>query len=772
MPANLATNKADATALATDHPGHHNSLATYVNLVTRTIYYVEDYGAVGDGVEHTDGAMASGSTTLTSTAGTFTNADVGKTILVNKAAASGQALVTTISAFVSATQVTLSAANASGGAVSSAVYCYGTDDTAALQSAIDAAIAAPGDAVVELDSTKVYCLTSAPRTDRSGNSILSLTDTSASSKRLSIRGSGGLLANWNAEVATLYCLRASDTYKSSTTTTLNGAFNAGATSCTLTSAASFPNAGFAVVDNEIFSWTSKTGNTLNGVTKNKFGSGDSSHTTGTTVFLTLGTPSVLGAATIENGGVALNWIGTVGLSNFKIKLPNDPWNAGIDAVTFGGIDLEGIVVVAGSGTDATALQTHPWAFGLQCPTSFGFGILEIRKMKVMQMYAGFISYTTDHLHFDQAEAYQGVLTLGFLDGGNTSQHPITQGYLLNDHTTYTLAGWDPVNGPQSLSIGSPVISDLVVDVENLGGVFAPDSTSGVVLDANNKLQGKIRVHYFTGLGIGTTPPINGAQNLQIYNLYAGPTTGGLNVIASASTITVPPGGDSYQITGTTTINTINPSWLGRTIKLRFATANCAVGNGTGNIKLQQAFTAQVDDALHLVYAGTPGWIEVGRKMTTTNVLGTVYTPDGMWVAQPASSTATANTIYGAPVRIVAPTTLTGIRYRVGATATGNVQVGLYNKAASSLLASSASAAVATASTVQSVNFSATVTVEPGIYWPILQFSAAATFMGTGAANYLGNSIQTAQGSFTLPSSFTPQSDTTQATGTVPALEVF
>lgn len=98
------------------------------------------YGAKGDGQVVTDGAMSSGSAILTSATAAFTAQDVGKAILVKGAAAAGvTTLVTTIASRQSATQVTLNAANASGGAVSGALVMWGTDDTAAVQSAINAA---------------------------------------------------------------------------------------------------------------------------------------------------------------------------------------------------------------------------------------------------------------------------------------------------------------------------------------------------------------------------------------------------------------------------------------------------------------------------------------------------------------------------------------------------------------------------------------------------------------------------------------------------------
>lgn len=98
------------------------------------------YGAAGDGQVVGDGAMSSGSAVLTSATANWPTGVVGKAISVKGAGASGvTTLITTVASRESATQVTLSAANASGGAVSSAVVIWGTDDTAAIQGAVDAA---------------------------------------------------------------------------------------------------------------------------------------------------------------------------------------------------------------------------------------------------------------------------------------------------------------------------------------------------------------------------------------------------------------------------------------------------------------------------------------------------------------------------------------------------------------------------------------------------------------------------------------------------------
>jgi hypothetical protein len=101
---------------------------------------VSAYGAKGDCKVVGDGAMAStGSAVLTSASNPFVSGDVGKTILVAGAGtASGrQTLVTTIASYQNAGQVTLTVNPA---AVVSAAWCiWGTDDTAAINSAVSAA---------------------------------------------------------------------------------------------------------------------------------------------------------------------------------------------------------------------------------------------------------------------------------------------------------------------------------------------------------------------------------------------------------------------------------------------------------------------------------------------------------------------------------------------------------------------------------------------------------------------------------------------------------
>lgn len=106
------------------------TLATKLN----RILDVKDYGAAGNGAFKVDGAITSGSHTLTSASSTFAVSDIGKVIRVVGAGSTSSLLETTISAYISPTSVTLTVA--AGTSVTGATFIYGTDDTASIQAAI------------------------------------------------------------------------------------------------------------------------------------------------------------------------------------------------------------------------------------------------------------------------------------------------------------------------------------------------------------------------------------------------------------------------------------------------------------------------------------------------------------------------------------------------------------------------------------------------------------------------------------------------------------
>jgi hypothetical protein len=104
---------------------------------------VADYGAKDDLRTVFDGAMTSGSGTLTCATSTpFAAGDVGKRITVAGAGASGAQLTTTIASFSSSSVVVLTATASAN--VSAKGVSFGTDNTTAIQNAINAAQTARG----------------------------------------------------------------------------------------------------------------------------------------------------------------------------------------------------------------------------------------------------------------------------------------------------------------------------------------------------------------------------------------------------------------------------------------------------------------------------------------------------------------------------------------------------------------------------------------------------------------------------------------------------
>lgn len=176
------------------------------------VFNVRSYGALGDGKCVTDGAMTNGSATLTSATAAFTTADIGKVIQVKGAAATGvTSLVTTIQAFTNSTTVTLTAAAAT--TVTGAQVLWGSDDTAAIQAAINAATtwarANSGAATVFFPGcTGFYCVGGALVTGGTtkGNGQLTLPIIPVAEKKvhLTFLGlSGGIVQHWLQQVPQL-----------------------------------------------------------------------------------------------------------------------------------------------------------------------------------------------------------------------------------------------------------------------------------------------------------------------------------------------------------------------------------------------------------------------------------------------------------------------------------------------------------------------------------------------------------------------------------------
>lgn len=129
----------------------------------------ETYGAKGDGKVIGDAVLAS-NTTLTSATAAFTSADTGKHIMVHGALGTTSGPLLTTITFVNSTTVTLGSAASVTGTGYPAVY--GTDDTAAINSAVAAAgsYATTNSYFAEVVfAAKIYVLASGPT--QTGNGI-------------------------------------------------------------------------------------------------------------------------------------------------------------------------------------------------------------------------------------------------------------------------------------------------------------------------------------------------------------------------------------------------------------------------------------------------------------------------------------------------------------------------------------------------------------------------------------------------------------------------
>jgi len=142
----FAWDTADGLPKYKDETGAVSSLfgATEKNKLKTLVYdVVNDYGGKGDLKTVPDGAVTNGNPLLTcATSAPFVLADVGKRITLPRAGAANATLTTTIASFVSATQVNLTVSPSS--TVSSIITSFGTDDTTAVQNAINAAQTAGG----------------------------------------------------------------------------------------------------------------------------------------------------------------------------------------------------------------------------------------------------------------------------------------------------------------------------------------------------------------------------------------------------------------------------------------------------------------------------------------------------------------------------------------------------------------------------------------------------------------------------------------------------
>jgi hypothetical protein len=147
------------------------------------------------------------------------------------------------------------------------------------------------------------------------------------------------------------------------------------------------------------------------------------------------------------------------------------------------------------------------------------------------------------------------------------------------------------------------------------------------------------------------------------------------------------------------------------------------------------------------------------------------------VATASRAFAAVNSQIFVAIPILAPTTITGIRYRKGSgTTAANVRVAMYDVAGARIANRGTDFAQGTTANVtRSVAFDAPVQInEPGIYWAsIIGGATAADFMGWAATNeYLGQAFAATQGGIATAGSITPPAETTEPATVVPLLVTY
>lgn len=223
-----------------------------------------------------------------------------------------------------------------------------------------------------------------------------------------------------------------------------------------------------------------------------------------------------------------------------------------------------------------------------------------------------------------ADNYDNEIESPYISGS------VGDGIRIGDEATANRC-WRPrIINPTILSCGDIGIrayhagTGEVVDLEVLGGMIQACTNRGILLDTNC-LRGRV---------IGAKLKDNGTHNITVagtdceVDVYAtGATTADIENsgtrsiihwkpgrgadIASASTIVIPSIGSIFTVTGTTDINSLNPSNQdGRQITLMFS--GVLTVNDVSNLRMNGNFVTSADDTLTLYCDGTY-WRELSRS---------------------------------------------------------------------------------------------------------------------------------------------------------------
>ena len=165
-----------------------------------------------------------------------------------------------------------------------------------------------------------------------------------------------------------------------------------------------------------------------------------------------------------------------------------------------------------------------------------------------------------------------------------------------------------------LSNGDNASATQIVQIQNNQIIGEGNMDKGIkissrghrnVITGNSIFGNSLALSPITNEGVDAAGNPEIGRNFFRHNHYGNKDTGsGVSSIASASTITLPPDGEIFNITGDVTIGTINGLWAGRTVKLRFA-GNAGVTDSS-SIRLAGNFTSDGGgDILTLIGMGDP-----------------------------------------------------------------------------------------------------------------------------------------------------------------------
>ena len=435
-----------------------------------------------------------------------------------------------------------------------------TDETVALQDCIDDALTAEN-VTIALAPGCIYNVDQAPRTDRTGNCILSITKGRHSKSGLTLES-----ADWPQY-------------------TMDAAYQ-----------------GDPLVPRAAIR-TSRTG--------------DEHHPD-------YGPPSVIGGSTAEqdsDDAIIDNFTGPIRFSNVAVEVPLDPEIGGIDALGWGGFIHEHGTVVAGTGGDASSPATHPHAFGVRWPARWNSAINWCLRSEVLQFFVGDVFRITDHWISYSSQAFRCALGLGFENPGDAfaGVYGLKLVYRGQQGCPVHIAGWNPASGIVDVPWDVYFEAGSTLQTEGGTGNFAIDH---LWKDADQKLQGDLSVHHFTGLGVAdpsSAPTITGGQKLRARMVRQA----SLATVASAATLTVPTWSDAVKVTGSTSITSITPSYAGRRLTIIWgpgATFNIVDGSNLRVVGDITAFTE--DDTVSLTCDGT-NWYVTGGKTEGTSAARTV-----------------------------------------------------------------------------------------------------------------------------------------------------